>query len=47
LAKQQERSKRSDSNHQVVNQMAEYCLNNQESKKITISKIKNQITPLS
>ena len=45
LAKQQERSKRSDSNHQVVNQVAENCLNSQKSKKVTISK--NQITPLS
>ena len=37
LAKQQERSKRSDSNHQVVNQVAENCINSQESRKITIS----------
>ena len=38
LAKQQERSKRSDSNHQVVNQVAKNCLNSQESRKVTISK---------
>ena len=38
LAKQQERSKRSKSNHQVVSQVAVNCLNSQESRNVTISK---------
>ena len=37
LAKQQERSKRSNNNHQVVNQMAENCIISQESRRKTIS----------
>ena len=35
---QQERSKRSKSNHQVVSQVAVNCLNSQESRNVTISK---------
>ena len=35
LARQPERLGRSDSNHLVASQMAEYCLGTQESKKVT------------
>ena len=38
LTKQQERSKRSKNNHQVVSQVAVNCLNSQESRNVTISK---------